>query len=57
MTKDQQRKEKCYHQSTKQYDEYENEETGKIDYADFEICRECGAVIYNGEIVGYANDI
>lgn len=57
LTKDQQSKEECYHQSTIQYDEYENEETGEIGYADFERCRDCNAVLFNGKVIGYSNDI
>lgn len=45
--------ERCYHQSVTQYDECENEETGEIIYGDFEVCKECKAVLVNDEIMGY----
>ncbi len=43
----------CYHESRIQYDEYENEETGEIVCMDFEMCKECKAVILNDKIIGY----
>lgn len=46
-------KEKCYHQSMKQYDEYENGDTGEIISADYEVCKDCKAIIMNDKIVGY----
>ncbi|KKN76266.1 hypothetical protein LCGC14_0372920 [marine sediment metagenome] len=45
---------KCYHQSTTMYDEFEDEK-GEIIYADFEVCRECNMVIFNGEEMGLIN--
>lgn len=45
--------ERCYHQSVCQFDECENEETGEIIYADYEICKECKAIIFNDEVIGY----
>lgn len=44
---------KCYHQSVIQYDEFEDPETGEICDADFEICKEYNAVIFNDKIIGY----
>jgi len=43
---------KCYHQSKKSYDEAENEETGEILYADYEVCNECNMVIFEGKEMG-----
>lgn len=43
--------EKCYHQSTIQYDEFEDESTGEIIDGDFEVCTECGTILMNGEYV------
>lgn len=43
--------EKCFHQSIIQYDEFEDESTGEIISGDFEVCRDCGAVLMSGEYV------
>ena len=43
--------EKCYHQSTQYYNEFEDE-TGEIIEEDFEVCRDCDMVIFQGEEVG-----
>ena len=43
----------CYHISRTQYDEFENEETGEIVYMDYEVCRDCNAVILNEKVMGY----
>jgi len=45
----------CYHQSTQSYNEFENEETGEIIEEDFEVCRECNMVIFQGKEMGYSN--
>ena len=43
---------KCYHQSTIIYDEFEDEQ-GKVFQEDFEICRECKMVLFQGAEMGY----
>ncbi len=43
---------KCYHQSIQYYNEFEDEETGEIIEEDFEVCRDCNMVIFNGEEIG-----
>ena len=48
---------KCYHQSVMQYDQFEDPESGEICYADFEICKDCNAVIFNDKVIGYDNQI
>ena len=47
--------ENCLHQSTIQYEECEDEETGEIIEVDFEICNDCDAVLMNDEIIGDKN--
>lgn len=47
-------KEKCYHESRIQYCEFENEDTGEVVSMDFEVCKDCNAVILNDKIMGYA---
>jgi len=53
VTKDQKRRPKCYHENRMQYDEFENEETGEIVCMDYEVCKDCDAVILNDKIMGY----
>lgn len=43
---------KCYHQRVMQYDEFEDED-GEIISCDFEVCKDCDAVILNDKIIGY----
>ena len=43
--------EPCLHESTTQYDEFEDESTGEVISEDFEVCRDCGAILMNGEYV------
>ena len=43
---------KCYHQRVIQYDEFEDED-GEIVSCDFEICKDCNAVLLNDVIIGY----
>ena len=44
---------KCYHQSKIQYDEFEDESTGEVISEDFEVCKDCNAVIHNDKVIGY----
>ena len=44
--------EKCYHQSTVVYDEFEDEK-GQIFTEDFEVCRECNMVLFQNEEMAY----
>ena len=53
MSLNKKRQQKCYHESRTQYDEFENEETGEIVYMDYEVCRECNAVILHDKVMGY----
>ena len=35
----------CFHENRQQYDQFENEETGEIEYYDYEVCKDCGKII------------
>ena len=43
----------CLHISRTQYDEFENEETGEVVFMDYEVCRDCNAVILNEKVMGH----
>ena len=41
----------CLHESTDQYDEFQDESTGEVISEDFEVCKDCGSILMNGEFV------
>ena len=44
---------KCYHQRIIQYDSFIDPSTDEEIFEDFEVCKDCNAVIHNDKVIGY----
>lgn len=43
----------CLHENRLQYNEFENEDTGEIVDMDFDVCKDCKAILVGNKIMGY----